>query len=76
MVSIKTCPLRPEERGTERPLQNHVAILRVALVEAARFLGGQLFVSFVNEFDLLRWTTPLDSGFASVVLNGKGAHAH
>ncbi|MCU1342104.1 MAG: hypothetical protein JWN92_1527 [Candidatus Acidoferrum typicum] len=38
-------PLRPEEHGTERPLENHVAILGFALVAAARFLGGQLFRS-------------------------------
>ena len=43
-------PLRPEVHGTERPLQNHVAIVQVAFVEAARFLGGQLFV-LINEFD-------------------------
>jgi hypothetical protein len=45
---IETCPLRPEEHGTERPLQNHVAI---TFVEAARFWGGQIFVSFINEID-------------------------
>jgi hypothetical protein len=39
--------------GTERPLQNRAATVRVAFVEAARFLGGQLFVSFINEIDTL-----------------------
>jgi hypothetical protein len=50
-VWIGTCPLRPEEHGTERPLQNHFTVIRVALVAAARFLGGQLFVSFTSEID-------------------------
>jgi hypothetical protein len=31
----------------------HARNVRVAFVEAARFLGGQLFVSFINEIDLL-----------------------
>jgi len=48
-VWIETCPLRPEGHGTERPLHNLVAMSRVALVEAARFLGGQLFVSWAEE---------------------------
>jgi hypothetical protein len=30
-----------------------MAIVWVAFVAAARFLGGQLFVSFLNEFDPL-----------------------
>jgi len=33
------------------PLQNQPTILRVAFVAAARFLGGQLFVSFINQID-------------------------
>ena len=43
----------PENHGTERPLQNHFAFVCVAFVAAARFLGGQLLVSFANEIDLL-----------------------
>jgi hypothetical protein len=39
--------------GTERALQNYIASARVAFVAAARFLGGQLFVSFINEIDPL-----------------------
>src|SRR3984893_14639202 len=39
---------RQEAGGTERPPQNHVATERVAFVAAARFLGGQLFVSLVR----------------------------
>jgi hypothetical protein len=39
--------------GTERTLQNRVATVRVAFVAAARFLGGQLFVSCLNEIDPL-----------------------
>jgi hypothetical protein len=35
------CPFRPEEHGTERPLQNHNVLLVAGFVEAARFLGGQ-----------------------------------
>jgi hypothetical protein len=31
----------------------YVAVIRVAFVAAARLLGGQLFVSFINEVDLL-----------------------
>src|SRR5713101_1688236 len=34
---------RPGKRGTERPLQNHHALLVAGFVEAARFLGGQPF---------------------------------
>ncbi len=37
------CPLRPEVCGTERPLQNLRASIRVGFVEAARFWGGHLF---------------------------------
>jgi hypothetical protein len=35
------CPLRPEEHGTERPLQNCYAVLVAGFVEADCFLGGQ-----------------------------------
>jgi len=58
---IGTCPLRPEQHGlprtfcvngAERPLRSRTADVRVALVEAARFLGGQLCVSLINEVDL------------------------
>src|ERR1700730_12307211 len=41
----ETCPLRPEEDGTERPPPKRVADVRFNFVDAARFLGGQLFVS-------------------------------
>jgi hypothetical protein len=37
-------PSPAKGRGTERPLQNHVVIVRVAFVAAARFLGGHPFV--------------------------------
>ena len=37
---------RPEKHGTERPLQNHHALLVAGFVEAARFLGGQPFAPF------------------------------
>jgi hypothetical protein len=33
------------------PLQNHVALVRVAFVAVARFLGGQVFGSHLNEIN-------------------------
>jgi hypothetical protein len=41
LAGPRICPFRPEEHGTERPLQNRPALLVVGFVEAARFLGGQ-----------------------------------
>jgi hypothetical protein len=43
-LESKQCPLRPENHGTERPLQKDLGILCVAFVAAARFLGGQLLL--------------------------------
>jgi hypothetical protein len=39
------CPFRPERNGTEWPLQNRSVWFIVGFVEAARLLGGQIFVS-------------------------------
>ena len=44
-VCPRECPFRPEKRGTERPLQNLPGVSFVCCVEAARFWGGQPFVS-------------------------------
>ena len=41
MTQFEMCPFRPEEHGTERPLQNRNVLLIAGIVEAARFLGGQ-----------------------------------
>ena len=43
------CPLGPEKHGTERPLRHRLTIVGFALVAAARFLGGQLFVPLTDE---------------------------
>jgi hypothetical protein len=49
----ETCPLRPEEDGTEKPPQKRVADVRFDFVDAARLLGGQLFVSPTNKIHRL-----------------------
>ena len=41
VTQFEMCPSRPEEHGTERPLQNRHVLLVAGFVEAARFLGGQ-----------------------------------
>ena len=38
---METCRLRPQEHGTDRPLQNHVRRMPLS----AGFWGGQLFVT-------------------------------
>jgi hypothetical protein len=43
-VCSHSCPFRPEEHGTERPLHNHPSPSAVGFVEAARILGGHLTV--------------------------------
>ena len=48
-----TCPLRPEERGTERPLQN--SFVARGSVEAARTLGGEFLC---RQFKLIHSQNP------------------
>jgi hypothetical protein len=48
-----TCPLRPENRGAERPLQ--MQFVAPGFVEAARSLGGQFFR---RQFKLIRYKKP------------------
>ena len=45
-VYLRKCPIRPANFGTDRPLQNRHEFLLAGYVEAARFSGGQLLVSF------------------------------
>ena len=59
-VRIETCPLRPEENGTERPLQYQADVVRFACVAAARILGGHfLFRSYPPRRLILGHQPPL-----------------
>jgi len=41
------CPLRPENRGTERPLQNRSLFVAADFVEDPHFWGGHLVVLYL-----------------------------
>src|SRR6202008_3763993 len=69
-VRIETCPLRPKEHGTKRPLQNPAVLKCFAY---ARIVGGQSFVSVIHEIKthLMQWLS-LTSAFRGSRIRDKG----